>query len=289
MRKKLLCSSIASVVVFMFFPVFQMLDVSADDKTASKLDNLYNEKKDKEEQQKLDLMIKKLYGEDKPAAEKPKKDSAQLKKESAAREYYPSEVFKLTRESVVIVVNPQGWGSGFGIRGNGYIITNKHVVCDMKTGTPFSKIAVTHPDWNREVRMAKIIQISKDKDLALIKIEKSLPRTLQLGQTKTLLVGDKVFALGNPGSGAPDEVGPILTLTFTEGIVSGKDRQCLGNNCLQTTATINPGNSGGPLLDENAFVVGVNTFGLTGLENTFFAITVEEIKKEFKKYTMSDE
>ncbi len=288
MRKKLLCGSIASVILFMFFPVFQQLNVSADDKTDSKLDNLYNEKKDKEEQQKLDLMIKKLYGEDKPAAEKPKKDSAQLKKESAAREYYPSEVFKLTRESVVIVVNPQGWGSGFGIRGNGYIITNKHVVCD-ETGAPFSKIAVTHPDWNRDIRMAKIIQISKDKDLALIKIEKNLPRTLQLGQTKTLLVGDKVFALGNPGSGAPDAVGPMLTLTFTEGIVSGKDRLCLGNNCLQTTATINPGNSGGPLLDENAFVVGVNTFGLTGLENTFLAITVEEIKNEFKKYTMSDE
>ena len=248
----------------------------------------------------IDDMLKKLYGEDKKAkpaeiakpADKPTDKPVDKKSESTvqnsirdARSYIPSDIFKNAKDSVVIVVTGLGWGSGFAVSPDGLVVTNKHVVTD--DNNRLLNCVVTHPSWNRAVKRCEIVKVSDTKDLALIRItDYKFNDYPKLGRTddKSLPVGAKVYALGHPGSSSGGAVNDVLSLTFTEGIVSGKDRVFLGNKCLQTTATINHGNSGGPLLDENCLVVGVNTFGLIKLENTFFAVTIEEVQNEFGGY-----
>lgn len=250
--------------------------------------------------EKIDEMLKKLYGEDKKVksaviakpADKPADKPVDKKAETTvqnsirdARSYIPSDIFKNAKDSVVIVVTGLGWGSGFAVSPDGLVVTNKHVVTD--DNNRLLNCVVTHPSWNRAVKRCEIVKVSDSKDLALIRIiNHGFNAYPTLGKTddKSLPVGSKVYALGNPGSSSDGAVSDILSLTFTEGIVSGKDRVFLGNKCLQTTATINHGNSGGPLLDENCLVVGVNTFGLVKLENTFFAVTIEEVQNEFGRY-----
>jgi serine protease Do len=140
----------------------------------------------------------------------------------------------------------QSLGTGFVIDKDGYILTNNHVV-EMA-----DEIKVKFSD-GKEYE-AKIIGRDPKTDLALIRIEsdESL-KTLPLGDSEKLEVGDWVVAIGNPFG---------LGNTVTAGIVSAKYRQ-IGtgsyDNFIQTDASINPGNSGGPLLDTNGMVVGINT------------------------------
>lgn len=224
---------------------------------------------------KLDQMLDKLYKTNQDA-----KPSAQGQVSNEAikiNSYIPSDVFKHARQNVVIVFTQKMMGSGFAVTEDGYIITNRHVISeDNKIA---QKVAVIHPDWGKSYCTASIVKVSKNRDLALLKIEHRFPEFLKI-DASDIPVGAKVYSLGNPGSGV-EGVDPILELTFTEGIISGKNRTVGGNPCLQTTATINHGNSGGPLLDENCKVIGVNAFGLSNMENTFFAINIDEAIKEF--------
>jgi serine protease Do len=140
----------------------------------------------------------------------------------------------------------QSLGTGFIIDKEGYILTNNHVV-EMA-----DEIKVKFSD-GKEYE-AKAIGRDPKTDLALIKIEsdESL-KTLPLGDSEKLEVGDWVVAIGNPFG---------LGNTVTAGIVSAKYRQIGAgsyDNFIQTDASINPGNSGGPLLDTNGAVVGINT------------------------------
>ena len=192
------------------------------------------------------------------------------------------DVFKKAKPNVVLIVGRKGdevWiGSGFAISTDGLIVTNAHVV---NNPTNQTELVVTHPDWNKQAYQAKIIKVSKSRDLAVIKINRTFKQPLILNE-KTPDVGATVYALGNPGTGTPDIQDGVLDLTFTSGIISSTQRMIGTNPCYQTTATINGGNSGGPLLDTRGEVIGVNTFGLDHLENTFFAVKAAEVRREFK-------
>jgi len=137
-------------------------------------------------------------------------------------------------------------GSGVVVSGDGYILTNNHVVADA------DEILVTLSD--KKKYEAQIIGRDPKTDLALIKIktENTIPAA-RLGNSDKLLVGDWVVAIGNPFG---------LGSTVTAGIVSAKGR-VIGagpyDNFIQTDASINPGNSGGPLFNLNGEVIGVNT------------------------------
>lgn len=140
----------------------------------------------------------------------------------------------------------QAAGSGFIIGGDGYILTNNHVVADA------DKITVRLAD-KREFQ-AKVIGTDPQSDVALLKIEaKGLP-VLPLGNSDALEVGEWVIAIGNPFE---------LNQTVTVGVVSAKGRNRMGitdyENFIQTDAAINPGNSGGPLLNIHGEAVGMNT------------------------------
>ena len=137
-------------------------------------------------------------------------------------------------------------GSGVVVSGDGYILTNNHVVADA------DEILVTLSD--KKKYEAQIIGRDPKTDLALIKIktENTIPAA-RLGDSDKLMVGDWVVAIGNPFG---------LGSTVTAGIVSAKGR-VIGagpyDNFIQTDASINPGNSGGPLFNLNGEVIGVNT------------------------------
>ncbi|MEX2519349.1 MAG: Do family serine endopeptidase [Paracoccaceae bacterium] len=135
-------------------------------------------------------------------------------------------------------------GSGFVVEGDGYIVTNNHVVKDA------SKVRVRMSD-EREFD-ATVVGADEQTDLALLKIAaKDLP-LLALGDSDAMRVGDDVVAVGNPfGLGG----------TVTRGIISAKGRDIQAGpyvDFIQTDAAINHGNSGGPLFNLDGEVIGVN-------------------------------
>jgi serine protease Do len=145
-------------------------------------------------------------------------------------------------------------GSGFIVDPKGYIITNYHVI--EKADKIYVKLS-TDPDTQDLGRPATIIGTDKATDLAVIKIDTSVPLpTVKLGNSDTAQVGDWVEAIGSPFT---------LSQTVTAGIISAKNRTIEPGaggqfqHFIQTDAAINPGNSGGPLLNMNGEVIGVNT------------------------------
>lgn len=148
----------------------------------------------------------------------------------------------------------QSLGSGFIVDPKGYILTNNHVV--EKADKIYVKLS-TDPDGGELGRPARIIGTDKDTDLAVIKIDTTVPLpTVKLGNSEAAQVGDWVIAIGSPFA---------LSQTVTAGIVSAKNRTIQPGaagqfqHFIQTDAAINPGNSGGPLVNMAGEVVGVNT------------------------------
>ena len=145
---------------------------------------------------------------------------------------------------------PQGTGSGFVWDKEGRIVTNYHVVGDA------SRVEVTLGD--NTVYKGIMVGAAPDKDIAVLQVSAPADalKPIPLGDSETLLVGQKVFAIGNPFG---------LDHTITSGIVSALDREITAvtgrtiQGVIQTDAAINPGNSGGPLLDSAGRLIGVNT------------------------------
>nr|MBF0222368.1 trypsin-like peptidase domain-containing protein [Desulfobulbaceae bacterium] len=183
----------------------------------------------------------------------------------AADEQSTIELFERTSPSVAYITTsqirrdffslnvyeiPRGTGSGFVWDTDGHIVTNYHVIEDANS------VEVTLSDGT--VKKGKVVGISAEKDLAVLSV--SAPSTslqpIIIGESDNLLVGQKVFAIGNPFG---------LDHTLTAGIVSALDREIESvtgqtiRGVIQTDAAINPGNSGGPLLDSAGRLVGVNT------------------------------
>ncbi len=139
-----------------------------------------------------------------------------------------------------------GVGSGFLISGDGYIITNNHVVKDA--------IKVTIMTIDGKKYTAKIIGTDSKTDLALLKIKGKNHPYIELGDSKSAQVGEWVLAIGNPFN---------QDLTVTAGIISAKGRRTIGatdyEDYIQTDAAINRGNSGGPLINMKGKVIGINS------------------------------
>jgi len=168
---------------------------------------------------------------------------------------------------------PQGTGSGFVWDTEGNIVTNYHVISDA------NRIQVTmadHSTWR-----ASFIGAAPDKDLAVLKINAParVLRPIAIGKSDDLLVGQKVFAIGNPFG---------LDQTITTGIISALGREIKAitgriiQGMVQTDAAINPGNSGGPLLDSAGRLIGVNTaiYSPSGAyAGIGFAVPVDTVNK----------
>jgi len=144
-------------------------------------------------------------------------------------------------------LEPQvGLGSGVIVSGEGYLLTNNHVI----EGADDIEVLLND---GRQAR-AKLVGTDPETDVAVLKIALDKLPTITFGDADRVQVGDVVLAIGNPfGVGQ----------TVTSGIVSALGRNQLGintfENFIQTDAAINPGNSGGALVDAAGNLLGINT------------------------------
>lgn len=181
-------------------------------------------------------------------------------------------------------------GSGFVLTQDGYIVTNYHVIED---AVKDSSVTVSVSFENGEKYTARVIGGEKDNDVAVLKIEATGLIPVTLGDSDKLVVGESVYAIGNP-------LGE-LTYSFTDGMVSALDRLITTSsinengqtetttlNVLQTNAAINPGNSGGPLFDSYGNVVGIVSAKYTqsqsgvSAEGLGFALPINDVKTILK-------
>lgn len=162
-------------------------------------------------------------------------------------------------------------GSGVIVHGDGYVLTNYHVV------EAADAIEVALADGRSFP--AELVGADPDTDLAVLRLPPATPDVpvASVARGRMLAVGDVVLAIGNPfGVGQ----------TTTQGIVSALGRNRLGintyENFIQTDAAINPGNSGGALVDAHGDLVGINTAIYSppgGAMGIGFAIPIEAAEK----------
>lgn len=165
-------------------------------------------------------------------------------------------------------------GTGFLVRSNGYIVTNKHVVGD--TNATYTVLLS-----NGKQLPGTVVWRSQSEDLAVVKIGGSGYATIALGDSSSLRLAQSVFAIGNA-------LGKYNNSVST-GVISGLNRTLSASNdqgqmetlsgVIQTDAPINPGNSGGPLVDLSGRAVGVNVALVQGSQNIAFALPINAVKQ----------
>jgi putative serine protease PepD len=149
-----------------------------------------------------------------------------------------------------------GTGSGVVIRSDGYVLTNNHVV-----DAPGARVTVSFNGAEGIEVPATIVGRDPDTDLAVIKVitdKKLVPAAL--GQSRSLVVGDPVIAIGSPlGLAGTVTTGIISALNRTVNVPGENGGRTPLFNAIQTDAAINPGNSGGALVDAKGQVIGINS------------------------------
>jgi S1-C subfamily serine protease len=206
----------------------------------------------------------------------------------AADELANVELFKRASPSVVHITSlgvqrdlfsarvqevPRGTGTGFVWDDGGHIVTNYHVI----DGASAARVTLA----DQTSFDAKLVGAFPDRDLAVLRIDapKAKLPPIAVGSSRDLLVGQRVYAIGNPFG---------LDQTLTTGLISALNREIESFNdrtirgVIQTDAAINPGNSGGPLLDSAGRLIGVNTqiASPSGASAGIgFAIPVDEVNR----------
>lgn len=195
-------------------------------------------------------------------------------KPSLSMTFSASEIYKYCVDSVVSIEvgtrYGKGFGTGFIISEEGYIVTNYHVV----ENTTYVKVTL----HNESVYDAEIVGHEESNDLAIIKIKpQEKIESLVYGKSNDLMVGDEVFVIGNP-------LGD-LTFTLTTGVVSALNRLIDTGagytiNMFQTDAAINSGNSGGPVFDEHGYVVGIASakYASSSIEGLGFCVPIDDVR-----------
>jgi S1-C subfamily serine protease len=217
----------------------------------------------------------------------------------AADEQATIEVFDKVSPSVVFVTTQfvQSWrrsllgnepmqvqrgtGSGFIWDQEGHIVTNYHVVAEAVKLRGQCKVRLRDgKEFN-----ARVIGADSANDIAVlfIRAPSTELKPIPIGQSKGLLIGQKVFAIGNPFG---------YDYTFSSGIVSSLERTIRTqdgrelHSLIQTDAAISSGSSGGPLLDSAGLLIGMTTAVATGqinanivASNIGFAIPVDIINR----------
>ncbi|MBT8138309.1 MAG: trypsin-like peptidase domain-containing protein [Gammaproteobacteria bacterium] len=140
----------------------------------------------------------------------------------------------------------RGLGSGVIVRGDGFIITNHHVI------DKADRIGVMLHDGR--TRDATVIGVDEATDIAVLKIDVEALNPIEFASPDAVRIGDIVLAIGNPYG---------IGQTVTQGIVSALGRYGIGLNAyesyIQTDAAINNGNSGGALVNTRGELVGINS------------------------------
>jgi S1-C subfamily serine protease len=175
--------------------------------------------------------------------------------------------------SLNVMQVPQGQGTGIVWDDRGHVVTNFHVI----QGARGARVTLS----DQSVWKADLVGVFPDRDLAVLRIDapREKLKPINVGTSKDLQVGQKVYAIGNPFG---------LDQTLTTGIISALNREIEAvtqrpiRGMIQTDAAINPGNSGGPLIDSAGRLIGVNTaiYSPSGASAGIgFAIPVDEVNR----------
>ncbi|HPF69225.1 MAG TPA: trypsin-like peptidase domain-containing protein [Candidatus Krumholzibacteria bacterium] len=179
-------------------------------------------------------------------------------------------------EGAAVFGSQQATGSGVIVDGDGYILTNNHVVAGARrVQVRLSPEAVGAEEGSSIVRTggamvgAQVLGVDPETDLAVLKINRKGLPTLELGDSDEVYQGQLVFAFGSPLG---------LTGSVSFGVVSTVARQLDRDNpmiYIQSDVAVNPGNSGGPLVGADGRVVGINTLIMSqsgGSEGLSFSV-----------------
>ena len=177
----------------------------------------------------------------------------------------PEQIYEEAKEvnvGVIVYAQNQKVGEGSGIivgadkeKKNTYIITAAHVIADQGVSVQIQ----THDGKEFD---ADIVGFDNKTDIGVLRVNKTGFKAATFGNSDKLTVGQKVYAIGNPG-------GTVFFGSFTNGIISAIDRPIASSAsaydlpCIQHNAAINPGNSGGALLNEFGQVIGLNSSKIT--------------------------
>ncbi len=180
----------------------------------------------------------------------------------------PEQIYEEAKEinvGVIVYAQNQKVGEGSGIivgadkkEKNTYIITAAHVISDQG-------VSVQIQTFDGKEYDAHIVGVDKKTDIGVLRVEKTGFKAATFGNSDKLNVGQKVYAIGNPG-------GTVFFGSFTDGLISAIDRPVASSSsaydlpCIQHNAAINPGNSGGALLNEFGQVIGLNSSKITDTE-----------------------
>ena len=168
-----------------------------------------------------------------------------------------------------------GAGSGIILSEDGYILTNNHVISGVDKITVY--IMPEEESAEEVTYEAKLIGVSADNDVAVLKIEAEGLNAATFGDSDQLEIGELAVAIGNPMGTVHGSV--------TAGIISAKERELTIDDvtikAIQTDAAINPGNSGGALFDSYGNVVGLiyAKSSSVSIEGIGYAIPVNDIKE----------
>lgn len=203
----------------------------------------------------------------------------------------PEQIYEEAKEinvGVIVYAQNQKVGEGSGIivgadkkDKNTYIITAAHVISDQG-------VSVQIQTFDGKEYDADIVGVDKKTDIGVLRVEKTGFKAATFGNSDKLTVGQKVYAIGNPG-------GTVFFGSFTNGLISAIDRPVASSAsaydlpCIQHNAAINPGNSGGALLNEFGQVIGLNSSKITDTEYEGMGFSVPsntmlEIYKELVKH-----
>jgi S1-C subfamily serine protease len=186
---------------------------------------------------------------------------------SAAPAPRPRSKYDDLLDAVVTISTADGIGSGFFVSGDGYIVTNKHVVGNEKI------VSVKTRDGS--VGLGDVVARNALKDLALVRLKGERFTHLRLSNGEHAGIGNDVLAIGTPKG---------LDWSVSRGIISAV-RSDPAARYIQTDTAINAGNSGGPLIDlASGYVVGVNTFAIRSTEGLHFAVASQDVLQTFATY-----
>jgi hypothetical protein len=163
-------------------------------------------------------------------------------------------------------------GSGFIVSKDGKIVTNLHVIRDMKAASVRTPDGPASDGWRilgEVFDSIVVLATDESRDLAILKVPGSDLPALSLGNSDALTVGEQVAIVGSPRG---------LEGTITAGILSSVRDSGDGLKLLQTDAAVNPGNSGGPLVNDKGQAVGVVSFILRSSQGLNFAIPINYVR-----------
>ncbi len=158
-------------------------------------------------------------------------------------------------------------GSGVVLNDKGWVVTNYHVFAGA------DKLVVKHKE--KIVEYSNIVGLDVEKDILILKIEDKTFQSIKIGNSDSLKVGQKIYAIGSPMG---------FENTMTEGIISGlRHYEKESKNFIQISAAISPGSSGGAIVNNRGELIAISTLTVTEAQNLNFAIPVNDVLAVYKQ------